>query len=56
MWFYEVIVLIVVGTIGTVVGTILVLAFGLPLGIFGHWFGKNQVSAGAPQVKEVRKF
>lgn len=55
MWFYEVFVALVFTTIGTVVGSVLTMAFGLPLGIATTWFGKEKKSA-APVVKEVRRF
>ena len=52
MWFYEFVMACVFGTIGTIVGTVTILAFIMPNSIFAHWYGpgvkKNTV------VKETK--
>ena len=42
MWFYEWFMVLVFGTIGTIVGSVTLSAFIAPISIFAHWYGPKK--------------
>lgn len=53
MWFYEFVMACVFGTIGTIVGTVTILAFIMPNSIFAHWYGANAKNKTVVKEREL---